>query len=147
MKKTKTPLPGELKRRKRLSVELKRRRRASFWFLSPSIAGVTLFFLAPFTVVLYYAFTSKSVSGEFVGLSNFKALFAENQPASFRVPKWEYREERAERVLMVWGGVINLLTLLFLVFLVLFIVDFIRFDPLDLREKIRRRKRRKVGKR
>ena len=50
MKKTKTPLPGELKRRKRLSVELKRRRRASFWFLSPSIAGVTLFFLAPFMV-------------------------------------------------------------------------------------------------
>ena len=75
MKKTKTPLPGELKRRKRLSVELKRRRRASFWFLSPSVAGVTLFFLAPFTVVLYYAFTSKSVSGEFVGLANFKALF------------------------------------------------------------------------
>ena len=70
-----------------------------------------------------------------------KALFAETQPASFRVPKWEYREERAERVLMVWGGVTNLLTLLFLVFLVLFIVDFIRFDPFDLGEKIRRRKR------
>ena len=78
MKEREKRLPGDLKRRKRLSVELKRRRRASFWFLSPSVAGVMLFFVAPFTVVIFYAVTSKSIRGEFVGLENFRQLFQNN---------------------------------------------------------------------
>ena len=75
---SKSPLLGELKRRKRLPVELKRRWRASFWLLPPSVAGVMLFFVTPFTVVIYYAVTSKRIRGKFVGLENFRQLFQNN---------------------------------------------------------------------
>ena len=67
-----------LPKRKRLSTELRNRRRATWFFLSPSIAGVTLFFVAPFVMVFYYAFTSAAVNGEFAGLDNFRALFQNN---------------------------------------------------------------------
>lgn len=65
-------------KQKKLSKELRNRKRASLIFLSPSIAGVMLFFVAPFCVVIYYAFMSRSVGGEFVGIDNFKALFENN---------------------------------------------------------------------
>ncbi len=67
-----------LPKRKRLSTELRNRRRATWFFLSPSISGVALFFVAPFVMVFYYAFTSSSVNGEFTGIDNFKALFQNN---------------------------------------------------------------------
>ena len=70
--------PAPRNKRKKLSTELKNRRRASWFFLSPSIAGVTLFFVAPFAMVIYYAVTSRAVNGEFVGLDNFRALFQNN---------------------------------------------------------------------
>ena len=75
--------PGEgkedvfyLPKRKRLSTELRNRRRATWFFLSPSISGVTLFFVAPFVMVFYYAFTSSAVNGGFVGFDNFRDLFS-----------------------------------------------------------------------
>ena len=40
-----------LPKRKRLSTELRNRRRATWFFLSPSISGVALFFVAPFVMV------------------------------------------------------------------------------------------------
>ncbi len=67
-----------LPKRKRLSTELRNRRRATWFFLSPSISGVALFFVAPFVMVFYYAFTSSAVNGEFTGIDNFKALFQNN---------------------------------------------------------------------
>ena len=67
-----------LPKRKRLSTELRNRRRATWFFLSPSISGVALFFVAPFVMVFYYASTSSAVNGEFTGIDNFKALFQNN---------------------------------------------------------------------
>ena len=49
-----------------------RKQRAISWgFLTPSIAGVFLFFVAPFFVVIYYSLINNVVQRRFVGLSNF----------------------------------------------------------------------------
>jgi len=48
--------------------------RRTRWFLVPSVAGVTVFFLAPFLVVIYHSLVDNPVSGNFVGLDNFIAL-------------------------------------------------------------------------
>lgn len=44
-------------------------------WLSPSIIGVSVFFVVPFFVVLYYAVTDGTSSAAFVGLKNFISLF------------------------------------------------------------------------
>lgn len=41
-------------------------------FLGPSAVGVALFFIAPFFVVIYYAFIDNPVGRNFVGLRNFQ---------------------------------------------------------------------------
>ena len=46
----------------------------SLCFLSPSFLGVCLFFIAPFGVVIKYAFTKGLGSDDFAGLENFKKL-------------------------------------------------------------------------
>ena len=43
----------------------------SIGFLGPSVVGVTLFFIAPFLVVVYYSLIRSPINPEFVGLSNF----------------------------------------------------------------------------
>ncbi len=50
------------------------RKSASFLFLLPSLAGVLLFFLLPFGMVIYYSLVDRPVDGAFVGLQNFQAL-------------------------------------------------------------------------
>lgn len=50
------------------------RKSASFLFLLPSLAGVLLFFLLPFGMVIYYSLVNRPVDGDFVGLDNYKAL-------------------------------------------------------------------------
>lgn len=50
------------------------RKPASFLFLLPSLAGVLLFFVLPFGMVIYYSLVNRPVDGEFVGLQNFQAL-------------------------------------------------------------------------
>ena len=50
------------------------RPRGTFFFLVPSLAGVLLFFVLPFGLVIYYSLVNRPVDGEFVGLQNFKAL-------------------------------------------------------------------------
>lgn len=49
----------------------------------PSIAGVLIFFLIPFGIVVYYSFVNSSVpeQSEFVGLENYKAIL---QNSAFR---------------------------------------------------------------
>lgn len=47
-------------------------RRALLW---PSVAGVALFFVLPFGIILYYAVIDNAFSHQFVGMANFKALF------------------------------------------------------------------------
>lgn len=50
------------------------RKSASFLFLLPSLAGVLLFFLLPFGMVICYSLVDRPVDGAFVGLQNFQAL-------------------------------------------------------------------------
>ena len=56
--------------------ELRRQRRKdalrSMCFLGPSVIGVTVFFILPFLVVLYYAVIRSPINPEFVFLENFK---------------------------------------------------------------------------
>ena len=51
--------------------------RISAWlFLLPSFAGVMVFFVAPFFVVIYYSTIDNIINRESVGLANIKALLA-----------------------------------------------------------------------
>ena len=43
--------------------------------IAPSLAGVMIFFLIPFGIVVYYSVVNNPVMHEFVFLDNFKALF------------------------------------------------------------------------
>lgn len=52
-----------------------RTRRISALFLAPSFLGVSLFFLIPFAVVVYYSTVSNPITRQFVGLENFEKLF------------------------------------------------------------------------
>ena len=62
-----------------------RRRRkgklASAGFLFPSLAGVLLFFVLPFFVVIYYSMVDNPINNEFVFLDNFVRVF---QNAAFQ---------------------------------------------------------------
>ena len=51
-------------------------------FLTPSVVGVTLFFVLPFLVVVYYSFIQSPISPDFVGLANYKSVL---QNSSFRM--------------------------------------------------------------
>ncbi len=64
-------------RRDRTGAEKRQARRelgVSLAFLSPSLLGVLVFFVAPFAVVIYYAFVNNPVLHEFVWLDNFRSL-------------------------------------------------------------------------
>ena len=45
-----------------------------YLYLIPSVLGVTIFFLLPFIVVIYYSFINNPVQKEFVGFSNFVSI-------------------------------------------------------------------------
>ena len=49
----------------------KRKSLISWLFLLPSLLGVTLFFVAPFFVVIYYSVIDNPIQGNFVGFKNF----------------------------------------------------------------------------
>ena len=51
-------------------------------FLAPSLIGILLFYLAPFCVVIFYAFVDNPISLEFVGFKNIVNVF---QNESFRL--------------------------------------------------------------
>ncbi len=53
------------------SVKERRERRVSWAFLSPSLIGVSLFFIVPFIVVIYYSLIDNPIRHRFVGLSNY----------------------------------------------------------------------------
>lgn len=55
-------------------VRQKRPKGQAFGFLLPSLAGVLLFFLLPFGMVIYYSLVDRPVDGAVVGLQNFQAL-------------------------------------------------------------------------
>lgn len=49
----------------------KKKKLISWLFLLPSLLGVTVFFVAPFGVVIYYSLINNPIQKEFVGLSNY----------------------------------------------------------------------------
>ena len=63
------------KEKKRAPAQKKRRSRLGKHnmapFLAPSIIGVTLFFLLPFLVVIFYSFVDNPVTKEWVWFDNF----------------------------------------------------------------------------
>lgn len=55
--------------------ERKRERLRDAAFLSPSVIGVSVFFIVPFFVIVYYSVINNPVQHEFVFFKNFIALF------------------------------------------------------------------------
>lgn len=53
----------------------RRERRVTSIFLMPSLAGVLLFFIIPFFVVIYYSLVDNPISRQFVFLDNYIKLF------------------------------------------------------------------------
>lgn len=49
---------------------------AAIWFLAPSIIGFAVFYAVPFAEGLVYSFLDAPVNGSFVGLANYRELFA-----------------------------------------------------------------------
>ena len=56
----------------------------------PSLAGVLIFFLIPFCIVIYYSVINNPISGQFVGLENFRRLTID----------YEYLAETAEAMVL-----------------------------------------------
>jgi multiple sugar transport system permease protein len=69
------------KKKHRMNKQLQKVKRRSALFLAPSVCGVTLFFVAPFAVVIYYALVNNPVQHEFVFLDNFVRVW---ENAAFR---------------------------------------------------------------
>ncbi len=69
---------GAQKKKQKLAPELRRERRLdtlrSMCFLGPSVAGVAVFFILPFLVVVYYSVIKSPLDPQFVFLDNFKAV-------------------------------------------------------------------------
>ncbi len=65
-----------IKRTGKLNKSFKRAKRVSALYMIPSVAGVLLFFVLPFLVVIYYSVVNNPVKKEFVFLDNFKAVIA-----------------------------------------------------------------------
>lgn len=55
--------------------ERKKDRLRDLAFLSPSILGVSIFFIVPFFVIVYYSLINNPIQHKFVFLDNFIALF------------------------------------------------------------------------
>ena len=57
--------------RKKINTEQVKRKRTSAVFLAPSILGVSLFFVLPFLVVIFYSVVNNPIQHKFVFLKNF----------------------------------------------------------------------------
>ncbi|MDO5131818.1 MAG: sugar ABC transporter permease [Eubacteriales bacterium] len=67
---------GEKPRRRGKRTQKERREnRVSWTFLSLSVAGVALFFVIPFFVVIYYSMIDNPVRHNFVGITNYVKVF------------------------------------------------------------------------
>lgn len=53
---------------------LRKRKFSSGLFIAPSFLGVSVFFLIPFLVVLFYSMVDNPINNNFVGLQNFKLV-------------------------------------------------------------------------
>ena len=62
---------AERRRTGELETRRSRRRRSSWRFILPSLIGVSVFFLVPFMVVVYYSLVNNPVQHVFVGTENY----------------------------------------------------------------------------
>ena len=62
---------GRTRKGRKRTVKERRETRVSWIFLSPSVAGVAVFFVLPFLVVIYYSVIDNPIRHNFVGLSNY----------------------------------------------------------------------------
>ncbi|MGL5259028.1 MAG: carbohydrate ABC transporter permease [Lachnospiraceae bacterium] len=62
-------------KKKKHNAETRRAKISSGIFLAPSIVGVSIFFLVPFLVVIYYAVVDNPISKQFVFFNNFIKVF------------------------------------------------------------------------
>lgn len=62
------------KRKHRNQCGRRREKVFSYTCLIPSIAGVLIFFLIPFGIVVYYSLINSPAAGEYVGLENYRNL-------------------------------------------------------------------------
>lgn len=53
---------------------MSRKNKCFMWYLMPSLAGVLLFYVIPFGLVIYYALVNNPIQKEFVGLANLTAI-------------------------------------------------------------------------
>ncbi len=65
---TRTQSPKELHSQKK---ENKKRRLGLMLFIAPSLSGVSVFFILPFLVVIYYSVVDNPISHQFVFMDNF----------------------------------------------------------------------------
>lgn len=67
-----------MKTRHKASKRLRREKRSSGLFIAPSFLGVSMFFIVPFFVVIYYSLVDNPISNHFVGLDNFIYVLSNN---------------------------------------------------------------------
>ena len=63
------------KRKSRSAQRTRRGKLISAGYLFPSAAGVLLFFVLPFMIVIYYSVVDNPISKQFVFLDNFVSVF------------------------------------------------------------------------
>lgn len=68
------PKKGTIKEKHKRSRQEKAEIRHTSVFMLPSLAGVLLFFVVPFFIVIVYAFVDNTTNMEFVGFENFSSL-------------------------------------------------------------------------
>ena len=59
------------KERKKKNTEIAKIKRKSALFLAPSLIGVSLFFVLPFLVVIFYSLVNNPIQHKFVFLKNY----------------------------------------------------------------------------
>lgn len=71
----KFPKVKEKKQNNNSNKRTKRGKAISWGYLCPSLAGVLLFFVLPFLVVMYYSVVDNPINNQFVFLDNFINVF------------------------------------------------------------------------
>ena len=69
-------------KKKAHTLEIKKIKRKSAFFLAPSVIGVSVFFVIPFLVVIYYSMINNPIQKKFVFLDNFVRVW---NNAAFRL--------------------------------------------------------------
>ncbi len=72
------PTPGKPTKKRRFWNRTRQERVFTMPYMALSIAGVLLFYILPFVVVIFYALIDNTTNANFVGIDNFVKLFDNN---------------------------------------------------------------------